>query len=176
MADEAGDAASGDIEGEVADRDETAESFSEAMDAENDARRRTRAVADHEPRARPGEAAHEGVKGGTAAGDDFARFRSRHLVRRRRVGRRLRRPRCAGRAPRRLAPASECAVNLLDPGRYPARDEIDDYDETDAERDSEVSRECANEKVGQKNQEDGADRGAPRPARTAEESGDQDLE
>ena len=74
-ADEAGDAAGGDIEGEVADGDETAESFPEAMDAEHGVRRRPGAVADHEPRARPGEAAHERVKGGAPARDDRAHFR-----------------------------------------------------------------------------------------------------
>src|ERR1700733_13839171 len=88
----------------------------------------------------------------------------------------LLRRRGAGRAPSSLARAGEHAVELLDPGRDAARDKIDDYDETDAERDGEVSRKCAYEKIGQKDQQHGADRGAPRPARTAEQGGDQHLE
>src|SRR3984957_2642451 len=175
-ANKAGDAARGDIEGDVADRDETAESFSEAMDAENDARRWTRAVGGQEPRARPGEAAHEGVKRGAPARDDRAHCRSRLVVRNSRVVQRLLRRRGARRAPSGLARTGEHAVELLDPGRDPARDKIDDYDKADAERDGEVSGEGADEKVGQKNQQDGADRGAPRPARTAEQGGNQDLE
>ena len=174
-ADEAGDAAGGDIEGEVADGDETAESFPEAVDAEQGARRRTGAVADHEPRARPGEAAHEGVKGGAPVGDR-AHFRCCLDVCLGRVFRRLPRRRGARRAAGGSARAGEHAEELLDPRRESPGDKIHDDEETDAERDGEVSGEGADEKVGQKDQQDGADRGAPGPARTAEQGGDQHLE